>query len=238
MKSFRLAATLWWALLIFALPATAGEFRLLELDKAFVKWGEPALGKGASVTYAFVTGETVNEDARNCRHMTAFSDLSSSAHLPLPVLKAEARQAFGNWEKVSGLRFREADPDAADILIGIQANPFGLAFTNVEPLKRSAAAAVAATMMDWMSFGGSGAKRVTTIRQSLICLNPEETWKIGFDGNNKTYDVRYALTHEIGHAIGLDHPGASGALMGFRYTEKVRGLQSGDIEAVRTLYGP
>src|SRR4051812_6648693 len=65
MRFLRLAATLWWALSIFALPAAADNFRLLVLDDAFVKWGEPVLGTGAVVTYGFAARETINEDARN-----------------------------------------------------------------------------------------------------------------------------------------------------------------------------
>ena len=60
--------------------------------------------------------------------------------------------------------------------------------------------------------------------EPLICFNPLQKWKVGFDGNLDVYDMRYTLTHEIGHAIGLDHPGAAGALMGFRYDEKLKGL--------------
>jgi hypothetical protein len=239
MKYARQAATLWWALLIFAFPAAAGDFRLLVLDNAFVKWGEPKLGTGAAVTYAFATQDVVDEDARNCKHMTPFSDLAASAKLPLTQLKSEVQEAFRTWEKVSALRFREAEnPESANILIGIQANPEGLAFTNVAPARPAMTVRLASTVKKWLGIGAEKASRVDTIRQSLICLNSREIWKIGFDGNNKTYDVRYALTHEIGHAIGLDHPGASGALMGFRYSEEIRGLQSGDIAAVRVLYGP
>jgi hypothetical protein len=239
MKLPRLAATVWWSLLVLALPAAAGDFRLLVLNDAFVKWGAPVLGTGAGVTYAFVTRETIDNDARNCKHMTPFADLAPSAKLPLDALKIEAREAFRNWERASGLRFREADrQDGADIVIGIQANPQGLAFTNVAPAKPTRATYLAEGLRKWMGLKSDAARRVDTIHQALICLNPRQVWKIGFDGNIKTYDVRYALTHEIGHAIGLDHPGASGALMGFRYSEKVRGLQSSDIDAVQTLYGP
>ena len=63
---------------------------------------------------------------------------------------------------------------------------------------------------------------VKSIRQSLICLNPEQTWKVGYDGNLEVYDLYFTFLHEIGHTIGLDHPGASGEVMGFRYDEKVR----------------
>ena len=70
-----------------------------------------------------------------------------------------------------------------------------------------------------------------------MCLNPEHRWKVGFDGDKDVYDIRYTLIHEIGHAIGLDHPGPSGQLMGFRYTEDFAELQPGDLKGVRQLYG-
>jgi hypothetical protein len=63
-------------------------------------------------------------------------------------------------------------------------------------------------------------------------------WKVGFDGNLDVYDLRYTLEHEIGHAIGLDHPSPSGQLMSYRYDEGQSGLQSGDIKGAALLYGP
>lgn len=66
---------------------------------------------------------------------------------------------------------------------------------------------------------------------------PRKQWKIGFDGDKDVYDIRYTLVHEIGHAIGLDHPGPEGQLMGFRYTEAFADLQPGDLRGIRQLYG-
>ncbi|MFL5260312.1 MAG: matrixin family metalloprotease [Hyphomicrobiales bacterium] len=235
----RIAATLWCALLFFALPSSADDFRLLVLDGSFVKWGEPALGTGAEVTYAFATTEVVSDEARNCKRIAPFAELSSSPSLAMSALKNEAHEAFRTWERVSNLRFQVVDDeDDAQIIIGVEAEPKGLAFTNVAPETLSTAARALEAVKTSLGLGSASAKSVKTIGRSLICLNPWLTWKIGLDGNNKTYDVRYTLTHEIGHAIGLDHPGASGALMGFRYNEKMNGLQAGDIQAVRTLYGP
>ena len=72
----------------------------------------------------------------------------------------------------------------------------------------------------------------------MVCLNPTRPWKIGFDGDLDVYDLRYTLIHEIGHAIGLDHPAIAGQLMAYKYGEKFRVLQAGDIRGVETLYGP
>jgi hypothetical protein len=75
------------------------------------------------------------------------------------------------------------------------------------------------------------------IEQAYVCLSPRSRWKIGFDGNLDIYDLRYTFTHEIGHAIGLDHPGKSGSLMAYRYDERVHKLTPTDISAVQKLYG-
>ena len=53
-----------------------------------------------------------------------------------------------------------------------------------------------------------------------------------------SYDLRFTIAHEIGHAIGLDHPGATGQMMAFKYDEHFRQLQSGDIDGVTTHLRP
>ena len=119
--------------------------------------------------------------------------------------------------------------------------PTGRAFSSVaygsagDVLERSVAAKglSPSARQDGGGQPAPGPMAVKSIRQSLICLNPEKTWKVGYDGNLEVYDLYFTFLHEIGHTIGLDHPGASGEVMGFRYDERVRDLQDGDIEAVR-----
>jgi hypothetical protein len=193
-------------------------FRLLGLDGNLVQWGT-ARHKGAvSVTYAFVRNPTRFDDARNCDGMVALDALLARSGIDFEQLRSEATVAFSMWESVADIRFREVDdPARAGILIGAQLEPTGHAFADVkyEP--------------------GDGPWR--QIKRSLICLNPEKRWKIGFDGNLKIYDLRYTLAHEIGHAIGLDHPEPSGQIMSARYEERFRTLQSGDVRGAIQLYG-
>lgn len=196
------------------------QYEWLRLDRHHVKWGVPQAGAGTVVTYAVVADPMHSPNARNCRDMLSFDGLTARSRIAAATLEAELEAAFAMWQAAADIRFRRADvPAAADILIGAQATPQGVAFADVA-YDRSA---------------GEGMRR---IRRSLVCLNPERTWTAGFDGDPGTYDLRYALAHEIGHAIGLDHPGPTGQLMSFRYDEQFRALQPGDIAGIVGLYGP
>ena len=200
-------------------PGTFLGFQLLDLEHQSVKWQSPRFGEPAAVTYAFVREPTNTPGARNCAKMLPPERAYQPSKISGTAFRREVAAAFHMWEQVANLTFREApSPATADILIGAQADPVGRAFTNVS-LKPS----------------GAGPK---VIGRALICLNPREPWKIGFNGNLDVYDLRYTIAHEIGHAIGLDHPSAAGELMSYRYDERHAGLQPGDIKGVTLLYGP
>lgn len=205
-----------------SLPLLAGDsdggYRLLELDGYKVKWGEQRLGMGASISYAFADESLRFDDARNCRDLVPMEALSGP-DLPFERLVQETEAAFRVWERAADLSFHQvADVRDADIILGAQGEPRMWAFANV-------------------SYGPEEKEGVRAIEQSLVCLNPNQKWKTGFDGNKDVYDLRYTLIHEIGHAIGLDHPGPSGQVMGFRYTEAFAELQPGDLRGIQRLYG-
>lgn len=206
--------------LAFMLPAHAsdGGYRLLEMDGHKVKWGDRQLGTGASVSYAFA-GESLRfDDAINCGDLAPMASLAGE-NLSMETLTRETAAAFRVWERAAGLSFHKVDDVRdADIILGAQGQPRGRAFANV-------------------SYAPEPVKGVRAIDQSLVCLNPELEWKVGFDGDEDVYDIRYTLVHEIGHTIGLDHPGPSGQVMAFRYTEAFGGLQPGDLHGVQLLYG-
>lgn len=206
--------------------AASDEFLLLRLDGAYVKWGTPRLGAPAQVRFAFISAPMDFPGAINCGAMVPIGPLLDASRIERERFHQEVAAAFGLWEAAAGVRFVEsADTSAADILIGAQASPRGFAFTNVEH-DRTGLTPVSATTV-----------QVRRIEKSLICLNPTKLWKVGFDGNLDAYDIRYTIAHEVGHAIGLDHPSPSGELMSFRYTEDFRALQPGDVAGAVALYG-
>lgn len=193
-------------------------FRLLKLDGERVVWSWEGEPKATKVTYAFVRSRTETPAAINCRVMGPIDPILERSNLAREAVRQEIRAAFDMWEAVANIAFTEVDdPSKAGILIGAQLEPRGRAFTNVAYKP--------------------GAEEPRPIEQSLICFNPEQRWKIGFDGNLEVYDIRYTAAHEIGHAIGLDHPASAGQLMHHRYQEEFRTLQPGDIEGVGLLYG-
>jgi hypothetical protein len=197
----------------------ATAFKVLRLDGNHVRWQRREGGAGLVLSYRIVSGPQEFPGARNCRKMTTFDALLAASDVAVAALRAEIVAAFAMWEAVADLRFREAQDDApADILIGAQMEPEGRAFADV-------------------FYDAASPQRIKPISLALVCLNPTRPWKVGFDGDLKTYDLRYTLAHEIGHAIGLDHPNGAAQIMGYRYEERFRALQPGDVRGAVTLYG-
>ena len=198
----------------------ASLFKVLKLEGHQVRWSLPADGGPRVITYRLVTETVRFPTARNCRGLAPLDGLAAASGLPTAALKEEARAAFAMWEAAANIVFKEApEGAAADILIGAQTEADGWAFAEV-------------------FYDAASSGPVKPISQALVCLNPGKRWKVGFDGDLKTYDLRYTLAHEIGHAIGLDHPAAGSQIMHFRYEERFRALQPGDINGAALLYGP
>jgi len=202
-----------------ASPGVAADFRLLRLGGQVVKWGEPVLGAGAALTWSFAQRRHDFPDAINCRVVTPLTGLFQAAGIEPSEAEALFTRSFRQWETAANLSFRYVEnEDAADILIGAQGEPTGIAFANVWHEPRSGAA-------------------IAPLTRASICLNPMLRWEKAPDGNSDTYEISHVAAHEIGHAIGLDHPGPAGALMGYQYNEGDGELRSGDVAGAVTLYG-
>jgi hypothetical protein len=206
------------ALALCVAPAAAAEaaaFRLLRIDGVHVKWGRPTPGSGAAVTYGFATAKASFPDAINCRELAPMAALAAR-----PAVERAAAAAFAMWSRAADVAFRPAGPgETPDILIGAQARPKGIAFANV--------------------WHGAPDRGVAPLTRATICLNPTLAWTIG-DGPvpDGALDLSTVLAHEIGHAIGLDHPGAAGALMGYSNQGSMDALMPGDVAGARAIYGP
>ena len=125
------------------------------------------------------------------------------------------------WSREADLQFRPArEGETPDILIGAQGRPEGIAFANV-----------------WHADPAPGGA-IAGLTRATICFNPELSWSTATVAAPGSLDLGTVLAHEIGHAIGLDHPGAAGALMGYSNQGNIDDLMPGDIAGARALYGP
>jgi hypothetical protein len=210
------------ALLMFYSSASAeapASYRLLKIENQFVKWGDALFGAGANVTVAIVLRPTYFDDARNCRSMAPVDDLLSGSGIGREAFQSALSEAMSAWEAAADVEFVMVDdPLEADILIGVDLDGRGWAHADV--LKASSNSDVA------------------PIERGLVCLGAAKLWKLGFGRDPNAQDLTYTLTHELGHALGLNHPNPSGEVMSFRYGENFSNLQLGDIAGVQALYGP
>lgn len=65
-------------------------------------------------------------------------------------------------------------------------------------------------------------------------IDSEENWG---DGTGGTLDLATVILHELGHALGLGHSSASGAIMDPFYTGVKLTLTADDIAGIQSLYG-
>ena len=215
------AAAVLAAGLVLGSLAQASEYRLLEIDGLNVKWGAPAMGTAAAdVTYGFAMADQSFPDAINCRALAPMAEISPAWDGEPGRLAEIAAGAFAIWSSEANVTFRPAAPgEAPDILIGAEGEPRRVAFANV--------------------WHGPGRDGIAALTRATICFNPKVPWSDGVGpAPAGALDFGTVLAHEIGHAIGLDHPGARGALMAFSNQGDIDHLMPGDIAGSAALYGP
>ncbi|MDE1939370.1 MAG: matrixin family metalloprotease [Alphaproteobacteria bacterium] len=207
--------------------AQAGDgYRLLELNGHDVKWGTPEFGTRATLTYAIAGASAGASGVRNCRKVTGIDGLLAHSKLTRTVFTAQVKAALAMWESVANVRFLPARRAInADLLISAEAVPDGVAYTDVTQTS-------------------SAGPSIDSIKKAIICLNPNQYWMAAAptspasSAKPNAYKLKYVLAHEIGHALGLNHPSPSGELMSFEYNRNMDSLQPGDIVGIVALYGP
>jgi hypothetical protein len=205
-----------------------GGYRLLQIDGRNVKWGPAALGTGATLTYAVVDGPADYSGANNCRRISGIAGILARSRLSHRSFENAVSNALAIWQDAANLQFAPArNTVSADILIGAETEPDGIAYADVKTAPSSDG-------------------KMGRIVKGAVCLNPVIEWKTeptakseqaGRDTSTATYQLEYVLAHEIGHLLGLDHPGPNGELMSFEYGAKSDALQSGDVAGIIALYG-
>jgi hypothetical protein len=207
--------------------AQAGEaYRLLRLDGRPAKWGLAVMGRGVILTYAVLAAPASLSGSRNCRAIKSINGLLAHSGLARKTFDREVSAAFGLWEAAADVRSRRVEHvDKADIVISAEAVPDGVSYADV-------------------TLASSHAGIVARIAKGIVCLNPAVYWMAKERGDSDSrianigvYQLRFTLAHEIGHVLGLDHPGPTGELMSFEYDQTIDGLRAGDIAGIVALYG-
>lgn len=132
-----------------------------------------------------------------------------------PSYQAEITSSLSAWESVADIRFvEELDSPSTDIRFG------------------------------WREIDGSaGVLGQTTIPSTgklndvVIALDSTEDWFLGGNAPIEQIDFSSVVTHEIGHAIGIDHSESEQALMAAEYSSSIFTIQPDDINAVEEIYG-
>lgn len=200
-----------------------------------VKWADAAgssrLGEGAVVRWGFVRHSSDfgpglrNRDA-HCSRLMPIQRLNP---LSREIVERETRTAFARWAAETNIIFVEVPQEEADVLIATQEIGYRAAWVNLR-----------------VAFS-SEEENAHRIVRAAICLNPDALWALYGDSDQDVWDIRVALTHEIGHVIGLDHP-RRGYLVRASMVEQMPvmwhvpvsepTLLKEDGDGARYLYGP
>jgi hypothetical protein len=120
--------------------------------------------------------------------------------------------AFQSWSELSPLTFREvSDPREADIELGWSNRGPELGYMG--------------DVLAYATFPSDGGD---------VTFDDSEPWSV-FDSGE--FDLYLVATHEIGHALGLDHSDDPASLMYPVLTPYTTGLNQTDVNAIQALYG-
>jgi hypothetical protein len=129
--------------------------------------------------------------------------------------QSEIIDAFGMWETVTNIRFREV-PDNANVDIR-------LGWAEIDEQNGI--------------LGDATVPSSGPLASVIIRFDSNEDWFVGGDASLGQKDFSYVATHEIGHGIGIDHSNDASSLMFDAYNDNTFNLQADDIDAAQHIYG-
>lgn len=158
-------------------------------------------------------------------------------------VRAVVRRSLDTWERVSGIDFIETTSDKQSV------SPAGASGdgTNLITIAQTPDN-LALFQSDWQTSSArtraffNGRNEIT---EADIVLNPYG--QFSDDGTFGTFDLESAITHELGHLLGLTHSFSAGSVMypnfgrnGTFGLQSIHGrtLSAEDISALAGIYGP
>ncbi len=197
----------WGIFLCISIASSAAKADFVPSGK---KWGPPALGTGATVTWSLRPTEPGPIEP----NVTALADFMPAG------FETEIQAGFNAWSEVADLTFvqvPDTGPNGSDIRIGGQ---------NIDGPNGTLAFAYFPT-------GGVGTNA------GDIFFDTSDPWDIlpGASGFDLRSDIFQVATHEMAHSIGLGHSVGVPSIVGSR-NSGFRGLLPADIAGAQFIYGP
>jgi Matrixin/PEP-CTERM motif len=148
-------------------------------------------------------------------------------------LRAATEEAFGLWSRYAPLHFLER-PDSGPPPSDAEYLPDHHPAIRIGALDEGDGPTLARTFLP-VSTDSSGLA-------GDILFNDDSAWVWGLGTGSGPIDFLEVITHEIGHAVGIEHITTAEAIMNPHYGGRFDGLGTGflfpaDIHAIRALYG-